>query len=213
MITIHVDERPFLDLMTGIAEEQIPYATSRALNDTTTDAQAAIRTGMKSGGEFLIRRDWVLDQIRVPKFSNKNDDPMRTVLDVSEKADFLDKFEQPGTKTSRVGSHVAVPIMARPSRGSIIMDGLRPKNLHLQRVGRAIRGDQRTFLVRLKSGREGIFQRVGPRKDDVQLLYWLTPSTPIPGILHFETTAERTIEKMWETNFRRRFDEAMRSAR
>jgi hypothetical protein len=210
MIQIHVDTRAFERGMTELVKEQLPFAASRALNITTKEAQSGIQSRMRSN--FTIRRDWVTQQIKIKHFSDKHDDPMYTTIEVDPKADFLDKFEEGGVKTPRSSANLAVPIGARPNKSAIVPPQLRIKNLHLHAVGKAIRGDQRTFLMRA-GGRQGIFQRTGPGKRDYILLYWLTPSVPIPRSLHFVETVMRIVEDRWARNLEQFLTEALATAK
>lgn len=211
MIQIHVDVAALTRSVEDIYVRQIPYAASRALNDTALDAQRRERGGLER--RFIIRRPWVLQQIKIPEFSNKSQgEILRARIEVGSNADFLDKFEPGGTKTSRGGRNVAVPIAARPVRSAVVPEALRPKALGLHRQGARTIGAQRTFLLTLRSGRQGIFQRTGPGRDGVRLLYWLTPSVPIPASLRFVATVEQVVQEMFAVNFRLRFDEAKRTA-
>lgn len=211
MITVQVDTAPITAALNSIHEDQVPFAASLALNNTAKGAQAAIREGIQQ--RFTIRRDWVLEQIKIPKFSTKRDDPMSVMITTTQPGDFLDKFEAGGTKKPRLGVNVAVPIMARPSRGQIVPDNLRPKRLNLHEQGHRIVGDQRTFLIELRNGKRGIFQRVGPGRDGIRLLYWLTPSVPIPASLRMVRTAVDVVDELWAINFEEARERAVSTAK
>ena len=212
MIQIRCDIEAFKAVYTNAEKEQIPFAASLALNNTIKGAQVFAIQGMREN--FIIRRNWVTQEAaKITHFSNKHEDPMYARIQVGDKADFMNKFEGGGTKTSRSGRNVAVPIMARPSRAGLISVSLRPKNLNLHAVGGAIRGDQRTFIMTTGGGRQGIFQRTGPGKRDYILLYWLTPSVPIPASLHFEARVAEAVGRLWVQEFERAFEQAMATAR
>lgn len=212
MIQIRCDIEAFKAVYTNAEKEQIPFAASLALNNTGKGAQSFVREGERAN--FVIRRDWVLtESVKITHFSTKHEDPMYTRIQVGDKADFMNKFEGGGTKTSRSGRNIAVPIMARPGKAGLVPLNLRPKNLQLHSVGNAIRGDQRTFLMTTSSGKQGIFQRTGAGKRDYILLYWLTPSVPIPANLHFEERVIQAVEKLWVREFERAFEQAMDTAR
>lgn len=212
MIQIRCDIEAYKAIYTNVEKEQLPFAASLALNNTTKGAQAFVQQGIREN--FVIRRDWVLTEgVKISHFSNKRDDPMYTRIQVGDKADFMEKFQPGGTKTSRAGKNVAVPILARPGKTGLVPLNLRPKNLHLRSVGRAIRGDQHTFLMTTAGGKQGIFQRTGSGKRDYILLYWLTPSVPIPANLHFEERVIQAVEKLWVQEFERAFQQAMDTAK
>lgn len=212
MIQIRCDIEAFKKVFTDAEKEQIPYATSRSLNITAKEAQAALQGAMRQN--FIIRRPWVLQEgVKIKHFSDKRDNPMYTRIEVGEKADFLEKFETGGTKTPRSSANLAVPIAARPSKSAVVPPHLWIKSLQLHPVGKTVRGNEHTFVMQTRSGRKGIFQRTGPGKRDYVLLYWLTPSVPIPPALHFEETIRRVVEERWPKNFEQFFAEAMRTAR
>jgi hypothetical protein len=224
VIQIRCDIEAFKSIYTNVEHEQLPFAASLALNNTAKGAQSFVREGERAN--FTIRRDWVLmESVKISHFSTKREDPMYARIQVGDKADFMEKFESGTTKTSRTGGNIAVPIMARPSRGGLVPDSLRPKNLNLHAVGGAIRGDQRTFMLTTRSGRKGIFQRIGNARSrrlsklsgsfegDVVLLYWLTPSVPTPATLHFEERVKEAVTRLWAQEFERAFEQAMETAR
>ena len=213
MIKIKVDFDKFRSIITDVSDRQIPYAASRALNDVALALQESERESIKRN--FILRRpEWTLQGVKIPKFTKKTDSPMSISVVMDEAAgrgDIMSKFESGGTKTPR-GHHLAVPILARPSRMQIIPKDLRPRALALHAVGKSIRGNQGTFMLPLKgSGRFGIFQRRGK---DIRLLYVLRGSAPLPSNLHFYDNASKPlIEELWELNFAERFAEAQRTAR
>jgi len=212
MIQIRCDIEALNKVCTDAEKEQIPFAASQATNDVAKAGQGMLWDAMRQN--FLIRRPWVLQEsVKITHFSTKRDNPIHTRIVVGDKADFMDKFEPGGVKTSRSGRNIAIPILARPGRGGVVPPELRPKNLHLHAVGKTTRGDQRTFLMKTRSGREGIFQRTGPGPRDYILLYWLTPQVPIPANLHFEATFRDAVERLWAKSFEQRFADAMASAR
>jgi len=213
MLQFHLDLKAFEDILTDAKDRQIPFATSRALNDVALGVQSSEREGI--GRRFILRRpDWILKGVKIPRFSNKNDKPISVSVEMDQGAgrgNIMSKFEGGGTKTSTAGHDVAVPIAARPAITDIVPAELRPKALELQQVGNSVRGKNRTFLVTLKSGKRGIFQRVGP--GNIRLLYWLTPSVQLPAILEFYANAKARIPALWVEAFRKRFAEAKATAK
>lgn len=212
MIQIRCDIEAFKKVFTDAEKEQIPFAVSQAVNDVALAGQDMLR--QKESANFVIRRPWVLQEsVKISHFSTKREDPIHARIQVGDKADFMNKFEPGGVKTSRTGHNIAVPIMARPGKAGLVPANLRPKNLHLHSVGRAIRGDQRTFIMTTRSGRQGIFQRTGSGSRDYILLYWLTPRVPIPANLQFEQTMTDAVARYWVSSFEERFAAAMATAR
>ena len=214
MIKILFDIPALKGILSDTANEQIPYAASRALNDTALAGQEDQRQGMRA--RFRVKRPDFLDRsVKIPRFSTKRDAPLQITVMIdpnpNSRGPLWDKFEPGGTKTATRGQSVAVPMAI--ARGGIVPDGMRPKQLKLHASGRRVIGDQRTFLLEY-SGRRGIFQRTGPKQGDVRLLYWLTPSVPIPASLQFgQTLTPDMLRELFALNFEVRFAEAMRTAK
>lgn len=214
VIQIHFDLPALHGILSDVAEEQIPYATSRALNDTALGGQEDQRQGMRA--RFRIKRPDFLDRsVKIPRFTTKRDPELKISLIIdpnpNNRGPLWDKFEPGGTKTPTHGQSIAVPMAI--TRGGIVPDGMRPKQLNLHASGRRVIGDQRTFLLEY-NGRRGIFQRTGPKQGGVRLLYWLTPSVPIPPSLEFNKTLTPDIlRELFAINFEARFAEAMRTAK
>ncbi len=202
--------------MTDLAQEQVPFALSQAINDAAKVFQGAERNVIT--GNFEIRRPWVLQGVYIPRFSNKHDNPMDVTIMIKEDRDFMNKFEPGGTKTARSGGNLAIPIGARASKRAIVPDNLRPKRLNFTQTTSKSgttqwKGQLRTFIVTLADGRQAILQRTGPKRTDVQLLFVLRPSAAIPAILDFQETARGTVIDTLVQQFPIRFNAAALSAR
>jgi len=215
MIQIKFDIPAFAGILTDVGQRQIPYAASRALNDVVLAGQDDQRQGMRQ--RFRVKRPGFLDRsVKITHFSKKTDSPISTTLIIdpnpNNRGPLWDKFEPGGAKTPTRGQSIAVPITV-VARGGIVPDGMRPKQLNLHASGRRVIGDKRTFLLEY-NGRRGIFQRTGRGAGAVRLLYWLTPSVPIPATLEFnKTLTPQMLRELFALNFEARFAEAMRTAR
>lgn len=206
-ITIELDAEKLIGGMTDLMREQVPYATSRAVNDVALMIQQGEREAMKQN--FNIRRQWVLDGVRIIQFSNKGQDPITAILDIAPDRSFLNKFEEGGMKTPR-GANIAMPTdTVRPSPADVVASALRPKSFGLSGTGK---GDRRTFIIGSGPG-AGIWQRTGPGPRDIRMLWSFKQSARIGAMLGFRTTARQQAERWWDARFAARFDEAMASAR
>ncbi len=217
MIQIVADLKPALDL-TDRARRQVPFAASKALNDTIKQIQAAERAQIEK--TFTLRRkQFVLRTVKINRqdFANKRN--LRATVRIDPTRDFLAKFERGGVKRPHSGRSIAVPIDVKRGKTGVGSRRLRPKALALRAHHTAggktqYRGEKRTFLVERGAFR-GIFQRVGRRRrSSIRLLYSLVTSVRIPASLRFERTARRvaTPERL-QANFHRAFEFAMRTAR
>lgn len=223
------------DAVLQAAAKQLPFATSKALNDVAVAFQEAQRTHMRE--TFIVRRPQFLTQaVKVTHFAKKD----RLFAEVAISApggrdDIFEKFEQGGTKKpARGGRHLAIPIPGSPvkrSARSIVPDALRPGALRtsaeyrtfIRRIPGGLglfgvdRAAEEAYLAQLRSatfGKDGRVQRVRqPKAAQPRLLYFLPSSAPIPRELHFVDTANRVVDGVWAFAFERRWLEATRSAR
>lgn len=90
---------------------------------------------------------------------------------------------------------------------------------HTARGAVQIKGKQRTFVLdpRLHRGiapeQWGVYQRIGPKRGDIRMLWRYVDQVPRPAILEFEETVRRTVETRWAPNFDGAFAFALRTAR
>jgi hypothetical protein len=215
-VNISVDVGPMVQWLTDLQSEQIPFATSRAVNDLAKEVQAAIQEGMKQ--RFIIRRDWVLQGVRISKFSDKHDTPIMATIDIAPDRRFLPKFEEGDTKYPRFGTHIAVPTPAiRVSGSGVIPVGWRPKSFGFaetttKRGAVQIKGDRRTFIL-LNTASPGIYQRTGPGARAIKMLYKFFVSVPTPRSLHFKEGAQKVCTARFRFIFKKRLGEALATAK
>lgn len=237
MITLRVDMTGLTESITSF-QDQIPFATSVALNRLANAVQDTERAGISQ--RFTIRRPWVLQGIKIENRDRATKRLLQVTVGVDAQRSFLSKFEIGGLKVPIGSSHaIAVPeIGVRPSVSAIIPTSKRPRAFSFAR--RAVRhtsdfaifeGAQRTFLIQRPDGSGLIFQRTGgaaSRKGRVRgqqqtanhgadpnlvLLYVLAPSVKIPPELEFYATAERVVSEQFASIFAKAFDEAKATAR
>jgi hypothetical protein len=222
IVTVEADIAPGLRLIADV-RKQLPFAVSKAINDTLLQAQVAERE--RIAGAFTLRRpDFIFRTVKIEREDFAQKDKLYGIMRIDPTRDFLAKFEAGGQKTPRSGHDIAVPDQARPSKGALIPAGLRPKALSLQRTGGRIRGAKRTFVIetsthpgiyqRVGTERRGAFRRIGRGRDpNVRLLYSFKPSVRIDRRLGFAETAKRVVDQQFKANFAASFDLAMRTAR
>lgn len=231
-VAFRVDPSPAKEFLAGLFRNQIPFATSLALNQTAKDAQDAIKTRLRN--VFTIRRAWVAQGITIPKFSDKNDSPMSVTIQLDPERSFLAKFEGGGTKYGTDEQPIAIPSTAiRPAFVDLPPLALYPKNLGLvarqdvagktavrgkitKRGVLEIQGKRRTFVLTTDMfgvNVPGVYQRTGPGKHDFQLLWAYKPQIPIPQELSFVETAKETVDAQWGPRFNAAFDRAVKTAK
>jgi hypothetical protein len=217
-LSIDVDVRPLLAGFSDVQQRQIPFALSQSINDTMAARdRASIQSAVRSRLHdiFTLRRPEFHERsIKVVHFASKRE-PWGTIgihpPGGDARADILGKFETDTEKRPRDGRTIAVPIRARRNKRDIIVGRDRPRAFNFVQVGRTVRGDRGTFIIRKPDGSGLILQRF--RRKGVFALYRLVHRVDIDPDLRFVPTSSQLIDRMWADNFVRRFDAAMRTAR
>lgn len=212
MIQIRPSTREAERVLTDLVQKQLPYAMSKAVNAITLEARDYLR--QRNQGAFIVRRPWVLQGYRV-KLSTKRDTPIKARLWLDPSRDFLSKFEKGGSKHSRTGASLAIPLSARTSKAAIVPDRLRIRSLHLTatrtKAGKVqIKGDQRTFMVKT-GGRTLLLQRTA--RNGIKTLYVFKRSVPIPASLHFYDSIGSYVRNEWPHVMGEALSAAIRTAR
>lgn len=189
VIRDNIDE--FVKQLNIVQRQQVPFATSRALNDTAVDAQGSIVQRVQQ--VFDNRKKWWVKGnrrtgIRV-KFSNKKN----LTSAVYSEAYFADLQEDGGIKRPR-GSKLAIPTKKVPKR------------LHKSTGVRDAKTNPRVF-----SDRRGVFQRMA--RNRLKMLFSWTSSAAVQPRLGFEKTARARAQSRFRRHFARRLNQALKTAR
>lgn len=197
--------------LSNLEQRQIPYALSKATNQVTLEARDYLKDRNRQA--FIIRRPWVLNGWRV-RLSNKRQTPIKATLWLDPTRDFLSKFEEGGSKQSRSGSSLAVPIEARRGAKGLVPKALSIRALqlrkHVTKNGKIqLKGVNGAFTVR-PGNVTLVLQRKGRRVDT---LYAFKRSVPIPASLQFYATVGRYVANEWPSIMGEALAEAVRTAR
>lgn len=226
MIGIQIDTNQFAGAMQELGQRQFNFAVSKALNDLGIRAADAEREVARRN--FTIRDNNVLKYGIVRSKQAKHND-LTVDVNVSQQMSgqreafgYLKKFEKGGRKLPAPGqpfgnagdkdSTVAVPTQAvRRSKRGLIRAAQRIPAFDFKQVGKRILGNNRTFILKSKTGRSAgvIVQRVANTKrrrmgvqqaghdSGLQVLYVLERSVPIRPILHFHETMIKVAREQW----------------
>jgi len=204
--------------------DQLPFATSKAINDTVKDAQRAQQKQM--GQTFTLRRPtWVKRGIKIKPFSDKRN--LRAVIRVEppggpERAEIIARHEERGRREPHEGRALAVPIGARPTKKALVKKSIRPAAFRFKQIAtrgsiEVYKGRKRTFMIRRADGSGAVLQRIGPGRSGTfagtRVLYRLKKSVPIAPRLEFFRTMRRVVEQKFAANYRRAFRRAAKTAR
>ena len=184
--------KEFTRWLDEIHKKQIPFATSRALNDTAVDVQEAEVSVVKR--VFRSLKTWWLKQqptgIKV-KFSNKQNLHARVFTD----AYFAEIQEKGGTKKPRRARNLAIPTEKVPKKY------------------RTSHGAKEMIEQRNKvfATPKGVFRRTGKRT--IQLLWSLSPVAIIKPRFPFHETAEQIALRRFNVHFPERLKQAIATAK
>lgn len=193
-----------------VFDDQIPFATSLAINWTALDFQRAQLGRMQS--IFDINEPGFAKRAATIKpFATKQTQEARiSVQAPMDRSDIFGKFETDDTKYPFSGDSIAVPTehVPRTARGHV-QKAWRPRRV----LDRNFRDGFRAFVrpSRRKPGVRTIFF-VEPG-NGILPLYQLVPRVSLPPDLEFVETAEKTVQQKFDENFTRSFDQAIRTAR
>lgn len=192
----------------AVYRDQLPFATSTAINLTARDFQKAQREHQED--IFTIRRKaFVQNAVKIKPFAKKTSLEARVLIDPpggQARADILTKFEDQSQKIPFSGTHVAIPTEHVPRKsGGVVRNDWRPKAVLKRRFAEPYRA-----FVRKKGTKQAIYFDEGDR---IVPLYWLVPRVRIRPELNFVANAQRTVTQRFNDNFATAFDRAMNTAR
>ena len=193
-IVVKDNIREFVAALNNIQRRQIPYATSRALNDTAIHAQEAVVSRIER--IFNNRKKWWLKQqptgIKV-EFSRKN----ALTAAVYTNAYFTPLQETGGIKKPKTARKLAVPT------------GKVPKKYYKAGGAREMLEANRKVF----STPKGIYRRRGKKRYPIEPLFTYTPTANVKPRLEFSETIERTVNRLFAVNFQNRLDQALANAK
>jgi len=230
MITpdIAIDFEGAIAHLADVEKRHVPFAAMKALNHIGTSFQEVERRHMRD--VFTVRQpQWVDRSVKITHFAKKTE--LFTTIGIQppgarggDRADVLGKFEEDREKEPRDGHSIAIPIRARRNKRDIITKGSRPRAFNFRQVGNSIRGDRRTFLIRMEDGTGLILQRrrkssqaralgYGGRDEALVALYRLVDRVEITPELNFVPNAREVAARRWSPAFLDALEQALRTAR
>jgi hypothetical protein len=239
VISVSVDLRDCLAGLSDLQKRQVPYALSRSLNDVAKISRLVLIRLMPSRFKLRTGVGWL--SYGGPRntgwFEVINSTKTNLVAIVQATYDFLYLQEFSGTKTSRTGGRLAIPL--GKLRTKRIPPQLRPKYV----LGQDLQGILRSaslagtrsrkkqiaqfgkgFILK-SNGKQFIARRVAtasqaaglavsrPKQGTLDLMYVLTRTANIHERLGMTQTIHRVVEQQFATIFAQRLREAMATAR
>lgn len=175
-----------------VQKQQVPYATSRAINDTAVDGQEAVQAAIPHIFKNL-KRWWLRQQptgIKV-KFSNK----ANLHAQVHTSAYFAEIQSEGGTKRPQSARNLAIPTDAVP------------KKYRTSHGAREMSNDKKNIFRTPK----GVFKRTGKKK--ITLMWSFSPTAMIKKRFDFNGIIEKVIKRRFEKHFFTRLQQALSSSK
>ena len=205
----------------GVIADQIPYATSVAINNTLNDIQKAEREHIHS--EFIMRRpDFIDRSVYIGPKDRARKDHLEGTVRINPERDVLAKFEDDTEKRSQGAAKLAVPVFREGDKGLVIR---RSDQLSIPSLMRAIKKragqmkaqkGQKQKDVQLKAyitkNARGTFI-IGRLGTETRVLYAFKTAVPIAPVLQFKEIAFNTAVANWETRAAEAIMHAIETAR
>jgi hypothetical protein len=194
----------------GLQRKLIPEAIALTVNRVGLQFQRDEREHIAQA--FVLRRPDFIKREGVKRLSPAATASNPSVIfGVSDRADFLDRFEKGDTKRARSGGSVAIPRAVRRTKADLITRINRPRQLIARNKQLGAKG---VFAITKTGGplKPGVYQRVGKGgRKELTFLYSFVPEVPTAPILQFEERA-RGAASRFEEFFAQAWAETLRKA-
>jgi hypothetical protein len=200
----------------SLANNQIPYALSRAINACAQKSQSAIINQMPS--IFHIRNNWIQKGVRVQYSSKSN-----LVARVYDKDWFMGLQETGGTKAPISAKHEYVPgaairsndsLISRSNRiGALIQKMKAAGEQHPTGKRRGRKSKPVPFIINLSSGKRALVQRESKAAYPLRVLYIFEPDVKVKPVFNFYKTVRDVVYSIFPAEFKEALIEAIRTAK
>ena len=202
MVTLRLDSniKQFSRTLRDIERKQLPFATSKALNDTAFDVRKQIvdRTFPR---DFKQRnKRFISAALRVSKSTKK-----KLIASVSDRLgrEYLQRHTTGGIKRPR-GRNIAVPAGVRIRSQGGVTKANRPRQLL---------NKPKVFITKGRSGQKVIMRRRTKKRTPAEVLYVLEPTARIRKTFRFYEDAQRVVAARFGLNFAKAWRKALATAR
>ncbi len=196
-LTLSTTVKASVAKLNRIERRQIPFATSRALNDLAFEYRKHVIERVWPRSVNVKQRNFARAAFRVEK-SNKQ--RLRSAVFDSLNRAFLPRQITGGIKTPFSSSKLAIP-----TRHALTASGRIKK---AARLANAVNVFRATI-----NGQDGIWQRHGRGRRNVRLLYVLADSASVPKAFPFYRAGERFALRRFSRMYDKRLRQALATAR
>lgn len=199
ILTTDPELSKFVQRLDDIAKKQVPYAVSKAINESLLFAQGQIRRELPE--HFKIRSNWVAKGIKVT-FANK-----RTLTGtIFTKDEFMARQELGGDKP-RQGKEQAIPFAVRGEYGGD------QKTLQSRWPGQLV-GKDKAFEIRTENRIGLVLRSKGRGKRKNELLYMLLGKTvKVKPRWNFRARVTQVVNQIFPMVFKSELAKAISTAR
>lgn len=207
-------------LLSNVEKRHLPFAAARGLNRTVATAQKEVRRRLSD--RFTIRRDWTSKGIRIKVATKRNLEALLYTLDW-----YMEHQEEGAQRGTLRGGPRFVPTLAAREGGTFKGEVKAPRGETLLKISRkaalqtAFRkrrrkvgaakaaGRRLAFIAKTRTGKRGLFVRVGGDRLPIVLLYTLADSVRVPPRWGFEGTVGEVSDKHLRREFLLSLEEAL----
>lgn len=184
----------------AFGKDQIPFATSGALNDTAFIVRKTVVEDTYPKAFTVRNKRFINTAMRVDKANKRNLEAR--VFDRLGR-DYLQRHATGGTKMPR-GATVSIPTDEIKLSGRGVAKGRRPRTL--------LAGGKRAFRQKTKTGQDVIMQRKTKARYPLRVLYLQEPSVKIDQTFDFYKDAQFVAQKNFDKRFKINFAKAKKSS-
>lgn len=197
-VSVQSDIEKAMAKLRSVAEaQQFRFAVAKALTMTAAEVQQEVRKNMPQ--RFTLRRQWVVQGIRIEKATKANLEAL-----VYSRDKFMGLQETGGAKNA-LRRYLAIPTsMVRRTKTDIIRKSDRPSSLGDK--AEIIEYNGHTWLALKKP-------RKGAGGQQLRLLYLLIPRANLEKRLGLEKDGLRVSRARFQANLEMALEQAMRTAR
>jgi hypothetical protein len=205
----------------SIANDQLPYALSQAINDV---AKAAAEEAREEANKTLnVKRKSFLNAfIRAPAEHRATKTKLSARVAVmapksarSTRGSILTQHETAGTKTPTGGKYVAMPgrsILRNVGGKRSVLRGMELRNLKpfTKTAGGKLKGRKQTFMIKTRSGTPLLLQSQGKK---ARVVWVFVRKSGLTAKLGFGTAVRRRVDRDFTKAVGTRLTQAIASAR
>ncbi len=192
---IKVDAKPAIEHLDAVAKKQLPFAYSLSLNRASEKARDKFVSDTLPSA-FTLRTGWWKPRNRWG-FNIKPSTKHTLVTSIYTKAPWMEDHEKGGIRTPKKKSFAVPHANVKRSKRGLISRSNKPAGM-------------KNKFVKEVNGQPLLFRRL---KKSIRLMYNLVPSARIRPALKFKDTISKEVNRIYQDEFNKAFNEAMRSAK